>query len=98
MISEYILFGLILPVVILWGIRKENRLEEAQLLDKKDTSVLRGISAFFVIAAHYTGWVEKLTGGTNVIFKGLIGQLGGIGVLIFFFVIGYTSSFICCKY
>lgn len=35
MISEYILFGLILPVVILWGIRKENRLEEAQLLDKR---------------------------------------------------------------
>ena len=89
MISEYILFGLVLPVVILWGIRKENRLEEAQLLDKKDTSVLRGISAFFVIAAHYTGWVEKLTGGTNAIFKGLIGQLGGIGVLIFFFVSGY---------
>lgn len=89
MISEYILFGLVLPVVILWGIRKENRLEEAQLLDKKDTSVLRGISAFFVIAAHYTGWVEKIAGGTNAIFKGLIGQLGGIGVLIFFFVSGY---------
>lgn len=48
------------------------------------------MSAFFVIAAHYMVWVDEMTRyATNVVVKGIVGQLGGIGVLIFSFASGY---------
>lgn len=89
MFSEYILFGFALPIVIIFGVKIENRIGNKQLLDKNDTSVLRGISAFFVISAHYMVWVDEIVGNTNIFMKLIVGQLGGIGVLVFFFVSGY---------
>lgn len=90
MITEYILFLLFLPAVIFWKIEFTDRFDEERLLDNKDTISLRGMSAFFVIAAHYMAWVDELIGHTtNGIVKSIVGQLGGIGVLVFFFVSGF---------
>lgn len=90
MITEYILFLVILPILVLWRFKFVDRSEEKQILNKTDTIALRGVSAFFVIAAHYMAWVDEMTGyATNAVVKGIVGQLGGIGVLIFFFVSGY---------
>jgi peptidoglycan/LPS O-acetylase OafA/YrhL len=54
--------------------------------------MLRGISAWFVMLAHFSAWITENysnVGGYNAILKYTLGQLGGIGVLIFFFVSGY---------
>ncbi len=90
MITEYIVYFIVLPILILWNIKLLDRSDEKQLLNKEDTVALRGISSFFVIAAHFMFRVDEMIGyTTNVIVKGVVGQLGGIGVLIFFFVSGY---------
>ncbi len=90
MITEYIMYFIVLPLFILWNIKLLDRSDEKQLLSKEDTVALRGISAFFVIAAHFMFWVDEMIGyTTDAIVKGVVGQLGGIGVLIFFFVSGY---------
>lgn len=90
MITEYVLYLVILPILILWKLKFIDRSNEKQLLSKEDTIALRGISAFFVISAHYMTWVDEMVGyTTNAVVKGVIGQLGGIGVLIFFFASGY---------
>lgn len=84
MISEYILFLLVLPTVVLWNIRLVKKETKEFFLEKENSIALKGMSAFFVIAAHYMVW----GGTTYVVLKGIVGQLGGIEVFIFFFVSG----------
>lgn len=87
LIVTILFFGLLL-IASLPGL-KFNTGNKVQLLDKNDTNFIRGISALFVLVAHYAIWVQANTNGINSIAYALLSQLGGIGVLLFFFVSGY---------
>lgn len=87
LIVTILFFGLLL-IASLPGL-KFNTGNKVQLLDKNDTNFIRGISALFVLVAHYAIQVQANTNGINSIAYALLSQLGGIGVLLFFFVSGY---------
>lgn len=83
---------IILPLLILYKLEIKNRKCEEHLLSRNDSCALRGISAWFVMAAHFTSFAsEDMTGCAwyDNVANAVIEQLGGIGVLIFFFVSGY---------
>lgn len=96
MFSIYIADLIILPLMMLIGMKVEDRRSEKSLLNKADTKILKGISACFVVMAHYITYIDNINasdgryGGTiyRCIYA-IISQLGGIGVLIFFFLSGY---------
>ena len=89
MLSTYIIY-IVVALIILLGIKRSEKKEEEFLLSKMDTQVIKGVAACFVISAHYMSFLDLLVGGsTNKLVKVLIGQLGGIGVVVFFFVSGY---------
>lgn len=88
MITYYYFFPLLLAISIL-PIKYEMK-NKNQLFSKEETIILRGLAALFVITAHHQEWVaNELKIITPPAFKYSIGQLGGIGVLIFFFLSGY---------
>ena len=55
-------------------------------LDKKDTNVVKGIATCFVILAHLTGYLDSVEYNP---FLHIFSVMGGMGVLLFFFVSGY---------
>ncbi|MBR4983241.1 MAG: acyltransferase [Lachnospiraceae bacterium] len=79
---------IIFPLIILRSIKKID-CETTYLLGKQETSVIRGISAIFIIESHFLAWTIEMGAEVNIILQLIIGQLGGIGVLLFFFVSGY---------
>ena len=89
---DLILIG-ILIVMTLWKF-EPGRVEDGKplnLLERDASTALKGLSAFFVIAAHTHAWLE---GSVSICpwskFADIIlTQLGGMGVLIFFFLSGY---------
>lgn len=54
---------IILPLMCLWKITDRKRKEELPLMDKNDTCILRGLGAWFVMAAHFTSWIDVVVGG-----------------------------------
>lgn len=63
---------------------------EHEFMSKSTTVSIKGISAIFVMVAHYQIWIDQLQDiKTNRLIHLTIGELGGIGVLLFFFVSGY---------
>lgn len=84
MLSMYILYLVVVPFMMLMGMKIENKREEC-LLNKSDTKILKGMASCFVVMSHYVVW----SGGDNRYIDIAISQLGGIGVLIFFFISGY---------
>ena len=88
MIGIYLLCLIIFPVTILYKIEILNKSRMNVLMSRNDTQFLRGVSACFVVLAHFCTWVNKIQEMNNI-FYFAISQLGGIGVLIFFFVSGY---------
>ena len=62
-----------------------------KLLLRENSTVLKGLSAFFVIAAHTHNWLKAYFTLTSYekLTDVVLSQLGGIGVLIFFFLSGY---------
>lgn len=79
---------IIFPLIILRSIKKID-CETTYLLGKQETSVIRGISANFIIESHFLAWTIEMGAEVNKIPQLIVGQLGGIGVLLFFFVSGY---------
>ena len=85
----------LLFIMCLWGGELvpaiEGRVEENKMLSKEMTTALKGLSAFLVIAAHTHNWMKpEITSSTIDKFNDLVlTQLGGIGVLVFFFLSGY---------
>lgn len=79
---------MLLPCI--W-VRARNINEECnQLFTKTDTAAIRGVSAIFVMVAHYSIWFNQLSEVTmNKLVILPLEQLGGIGVLLFFFASGY---------
>lgn len=63
----------------------------AKLLMRDASTALKGLSAFFVIAAHIHGWTEGLVpvAAWSKLTDIVLTQLGGMGVLVFFFLSGY---------
>ena len=89
MISIYILCTVLFPLLALWKIKTRDQQTSTILLSKNDTLYLRGVSACFVLFAHFCTYLNQVTAGMNRLFYAGISQLGGIGVLIFFFASGY---------
>ena len=88
MLGIYLLFLLIFAVTVIYKVKTLSQNKGNVLLSKTDTEFLRGISACFVIIAHSCIWINEMMEGDKVLYF-VISQLGGIGVLIFFFVSGY---------
>ena len=63
----------------------------AKALSRDDSTALKGLSALFVIAAHVHYWLlpEILTTTGDKIVHIFLAQLGGMGVMLFFFLSGY---------
>lgn len=77
------------PVVALYGLKR--RTSKETLLEKEDTQYMRGVAAWLVVMAHYTVNIKGVI-STDIFgktFSFVMGQLGGMGVLVFFFVSGY---------
>lgn len=89
MISIYLLCLVIFPISALYGTKLVKENVPHAIMSKSDTMYLRGVAASFVVLAHLCIWVNELYSGMNHIFYVAVSQLGGIGVLIFFFVSGY---------
>lgn len=83
MLLTNILSFIIFPITTLLGSRIEKR---DDVINITDSNVLKGISAVFVIFAHF---YNQLSMGTDIGVGKLWLNMGGIGVLIFFFLSGY---------
>ena len=85
-ISIYLLFYFLLLFPALFGIkiRKENKTE---LLTKEESGFIKGVSALMVFLSHSQAFLAK--NGQNGIVLKPFSVLGGIGVLLFFFLSGY---------
>ena len=72
-------------------IKPDDEPVDNKLLTRNATTVLKGLSAFFVIAAHTHAWLQDSvqTITINKFTDIILTQLGGMGVLIFFFLSGY---------
>ena len=82
---------LLFPAVALYGTRFYGRNEFAQTLFQREASLYwRGIAALMVVFAHLTIYLEEegINVGPAVIFD----WVGGMGVLLFFFVSGYGTT------
>ena len=90
MIETYIFLCGICALLILCNIRlSKNHL----LLSSNDTTIIKGIAALGVMLAHYASWMERDIGIAENSFFFVPKQLGGMGVLIFFFISGYGLWF-----
>lgn len=87
MISIYLLCLIVFPIAILYGIKITQ--DTQVLVSRRDTQFLRGVSACFVVLAHYCINLNESLVSMNAAFYFGVRQLGGIGVLLFFFVSGY---------
>lgn len=87
--TQYLIFSILLLAAIL-PIKFCEKENASQIFTRSDTNIIRGLSAFFVIVSHYQIWFDKMIRiQTPSYIKLSFGQLGGIGVLLFFFVSGY---------
>ncbi len=83
----FIIFFVLFPLVVLWGIGKRKE-EKNTLLTKEDSGFIRGFATIGVFLAHLESYYEEF-GMEYVKFLKPFSVLGGIGVLLFFFVSGY---------
>lgn len=92
MILIYLFCFSLIPILLISTIHIIRKKDDTILLNKNDTIVLRGISALCVMIAHYITWFSGNYLDEGYRYASLIlEQLGGIGVLIFFFVSGYGN-------
>lgn len=85
MIGIYIICLIVFPICVLIPMRKNDG-NEKELLSKKESDFLKGIATSFVILAHLT---IKLGEEYRISVLKVFTLLGGLGVLIFFFLSGY---------
>lgn len=88
MIVPYVAICVLLLPCIMFKMKHGS--ESDRLFERLDTTAIRGVSAVFVVVAHYSIWFNELSDRRiNSIVMIPLEQLGGIGVLLFFFVSGY---------
>lgn len=85
MIGIYAICYILFPVVVLAKIKKVSG---TVLLDKDDIDVIKGIATCFVMIAHMINEL-KISEVKISFFLDILTVIGGMGVLLFFFVSGY---------
>ncbi len=85
-IGIYVFFFIATALIVLFGIkiRKEKKNE---LLDKEESNYIKGVAALMVFLAHTQDFLAS--NGLNDRMLYPFSFLGGIGVLLFFFLSGY---------
>ena len=68
-------------------------IEDEVIFTRKDSALIKGIAALFIMTAHYTIWMQSYFQIRDFLPIKLLKQLGGIGVLLFFFLSGYGIFF-----
>lgn len=94
MLSVYILCLVIFPLAVFYKTTIQDVDNTYTLIQKGDTNFLRGAAACCVLISHHCTWLKELQ-NMNAPFYIFVSQLGGIGVLIFFFVSGYGINESC---
>ncbi len=92
MISLYIGLLIVFPLCALWGIKKADTSAfdlKSPLFTKDNSNYLRGVAAIMVVFSHFFVRSSWLGYAPNKYVYFIAEQLGGLGVLIFFFVSGY---------
>ena len=101
-IGLFIIFMVLFPVVSLVGIGKKEKAGES-LLSKDDSRYIRGFATCGVFLAHTESYMEEF-GMPYVSIMRPFSIMGGVGVLLFFFVSGYglwkaySCDMDCIKY
>lgn len=88
MISTYVIFFGFSIVSIIYKLKVRTQ-EKNAALTKMDSLAVRGIAALSVMLSHYALWMESYFYMELPVVFSLLKQLGGIGVLLFFFLSGY---------
>lgn len=88
MISTYVIFLAFSIVSIIYKLKVRTQ-EKNTALTKMDSLAVRGIAALSVMLSHYALWMESYFHMKLPVAFSLLKQLGGIGVLLFFFLSGY---------
>lgn len=88
MVSSYIIFGAFCMASIIYKL-KIQILEKKVTFTKMDSINIKGIAALCIMLSHYALWIESYFHIKLPPIFLLVKQLGGIGVLIFFFLSGY---------
>lgn len=84
MILTHIISFIVFPIMIILSIKKEERTD---LFNKEDSMMLRGCAASFIMLAHFYNMIELQDVSIGIGKVWLF--VGGIGVLMFFFLSGY---------
>ena len=88
MYGEILIFYVLFPLAILWGIKIKGRSETKEsLLSVKESDIFKGIAAWMVIFTHYTTYLSRE--GISLGILSPFMRLGSLGVGIFFFLSGY---------
>lgn len=87
MASIYLVCYVLFPALILPFCRMKKSVPEV-LLNKDETNVVKGISAIFIVLAHMVIDIEDNLQQSFILLKPIT-VLGGMGVLLFFFLSGY---------
>ena len=88
MVFIYIIVFLIFPAAVLYNIRFEKRGNfNDTLISIKESSVLKGIAAWFIMISHFITNIGVF--GYNTGYAKIYEWFGGIGVCMFFFLSGY---------
>lgn len=86
MIGIYIICFIVFPISICFPCHISKLADEC--LNKQDSDTIKGIATSFVILAHLTIYLKN-TGGGHFKALDIFNVMGGMGVLLFFFVSGY---------
>ena len=74
-----------------------ERVKETVAFNMEQSTIIKGIAALCVVLAHYSLWLDKYVPYQDLLILYPFKQLGGIGVLIFFFLSGYGIYLSSCK-
>lgn len=96
MIGTYIIFFVFCIVSLFYKIQWQKQVKDT-LLTKADSVAVKGMAALCVMLAHYASWMEGYFHRKLSIVFLIFKQLGGIGVLLFFFLSGYGIYFSSIK-
>ena len=86
LIGIYLICFILFPLCVMVQAKKITR--TSVMLEKQDTEVIKGIATCFVILAHLIQPLKTISGYSKFLNLYSI-AVGGVGVLLFFFVSGY---------
>lgn len=87
MIGIYIICYILFPLTVLPFCRRKKEVSMV-LLTKEETNIVKGLAAIFIVLAHMVIEIEGESQQSFLLLKPIT-VLGGMGVLLFFFLSGY---------